>query len=415
MAITSFLNDVCQKLHQGQFISEENVKQGIVERMLFELGWDVFDTSIVAREFVVEGRRVDYALFHPPKKPLIFIEVKKVGASSGADRQLFEYAFHQGVPMAILTDGREWSFYLPAQQGHYNERRVYKLDLLERSIEEAEYRLKRYLGYDNICSGQSLENAKSDYQDAAKNREIQINLPKAWKALLGEKDSLLIDLLAEKVEDLCGYRPNSEACVSFLETQVHPVIELNTRKVVSSSINQNALKTQSTNPNNSKILLSTENASQQENITKRTNRSFMDDIYKKIIKSIELFFGYVLIQKERKFYSTNDEKVGFYLIFSKAYKEKLGLKYWFAFHPKEEIFLEKFKESYFVYACGSASDVFIIPLSVIKAQKPNLPWSQGQGGYWHIHFHQRDTGFHWTVSRESPKVDIEKYRLKVFY
>ena len=413
MAITSFLNDVCQKLKQGKFTSEENVKQGIVERMLFDLGWDVFDTSIVAREFGVEGRRVDYALFHPPQKPLIFIEVKKVGASTGADRQLFEYAFHQGVPMAILTDGREWSFYLPAQQGHYDERRVYKLDLLERSIEEAEYRLKRYLGYQNICSGQSLENAKLDYQDATKSREIQMNLPKAWKALLVEKDSLLIDLLAEKVEDLCGYRPSSEVCISFLETQLNPVTELTTRKIISSSINQNALKTQSTTPKSSKILLGANNVQKQENSTTRTSRSSMDDIYKKVIKNIELYFGYVLIEKERKFYCTNDEKVGFYLIFSKPYEEKFGLKYWFAFRPKEENFLEKFKESYCVYACGSASDVFAIPLSVIQAQKRNLPWSQG--GYCNLHFHKRDTGFHWTVSRESPKIDIEKYRLRNFY
>jgi predicted type IV restriction endonuclease len=50
--------------------------------------------------------------------------VKQVGQSDRAERQLFEYAFHDGVPMAILTDGREWNFFLPGEQGDYGERRV---------------------------------------------------------------------------------------------------------------------------------------------------------------------------------------------------------------------------------------------------------------------------------------------------
>ena len=31
--------------------------------------------------------------------------------SSNRDIKLPEYAFHQGVPICVLTDGREWSFY----------------------------------------------------------------------------------------------------------------------------------------------------------------------------------------------------------------------------------------------------------------------------------------------------------------
>jgi hypothetical protein len=37
----------------------------------------------------------------------VFIEVKQIGRSDGGERQLFEYAFHRGVPMTILTDGQE--------------------------------------------------------------------------------------------------------------------------------------------------------------------------------------------------------------------------------------------------------------------------------------------------------------------
>ena len=35
--------------------------------------------------------------------------------------------------LAILTDGREWNFFLPAEHGNYAERSVYKLDIVDLS------------------------------------------------------------------------------------------------------------------------------------------------------------------------------------------------------------------------------------------------------------------------------------------
>lgn len=206
-------------LRQGAFTSEAAVSQGIFLPTLHELGWPVFDTSVVVPQYCVEGRRIDYALCHPANRPAVFVEVKKTGLSGGADRQLFEYAFHVGVPMAILTDGQEWSFYLPGEQGRYDERRVYKLDLLERSSEEAIGRLTRYLAYDRLCSGEALTAARSDYRNVARDREIEATFPRAWNSLLEEQDSLLLDLVAEKVEDLCGYKPDPDACGRFLRTK----------------------------------------------------------------------------------------------------------------------------------------------------------------------------------------------------
>jgi len=216
VAISNHIEKVKDRLRQGTFKSEAAVSQGILLPALHELGWPVFDTSVVMPEYSLEGRRVDYALCHPANRPTVFVEVKKVGLSEGADRQLFEYAFYVGVPMAVLTDGQEWSFYLPGEQGRYDERRVYKLDLFERSTEEAVARLERYLNYQRVCSGEALKTARSD----SREREIEATFLKAWAALLEEQDSLLLDLLAEKVEDLCGYKPDLDACSQFLENKV---------------------------------------------------------------------------------------------------------------------------------------------------------------------------------------------------
>ncbi|MFQ5698047.1 MAG: type I restriction endonuclease [Myxococcota bacterium] len=195
------------------------MSQGVVLRLLHALGWPSYDVDIVAPEYSLEGRRVDFALCHPPGKPLVFVEVKQVGQSEGNERQLFEYAFHKGVPLAILTDGQEWHFFLPGEQGDYGERRVYKLDLVQREVAEAAKRLERYLGYQAICDGSAIGAARADYRDVAQEREIRAALPEAWRNLVDEEDDLLIELVADRVESLCGYKPEPDLVAEFLAQQ----------------------------------------------------------------------------------------------------------------------------------------------------------------------------------------------------
>jgi len=175
------IEEIREAIRMGQFTNEAAVCQGVVLRILHALSWPTYDTQIVSPEYSVEGRRVDFALCHPARRPAVFIEVKKIGQSdAAAERQLFEYAFHKGIPMAILTDGQDWQFFLPAEQGEYGERRVYKLDIVEREIDETVARLERYLKYQAICSGSAMEAARADYQNVARERQTKATLPEAW-------------------------------------------------------------------------------------------------------------------------------------------------------------------------------------------------------------------------------------------
>ncbi|MDQ3928799.1 MAG: hypothetical protein M3328_06595 [Chloroflexota bacterium] len=118
--------------------------------------------------------------------------------------------------MAILTDGQEWHFFLPGEQGDYGERRVYKLDILERDSDESVSRLQRYLDYGAVCSGEAIDAAKRDYRNIARERQIRATLPEAWTKLIADGDELLIELIADKVESLCGYKPSPDTVASFL-------------------------------------------------------------------------------------------------------------------------------------------------------------------------------------------------------
>lgn len=217
MTLEAEIEAIRDGLNAGQFSNEASVSQGIVLRLLHALGWPAYNTQVVWPEYSLSGRRVDYALCHPAGKPIAFVEVKQVGRSDGAERQLFEYAFHVGVPLAILTDGREWNFFLPGEQGDYGERRVYKLDLIERDANESASRLRRYLLHQNCTSGSAIEAARSDYRSVAKERQILSALPEAWQKLVHEEDELLLEIVADRVESICGFKPSPDAVAAFLK------------------------------------------------------------------------------------------------------------------------------------------------------------------------------------------------------
>lgn len=220
MNLTEHITEIQRTIRAGQFSNEAAVSRGIVMRLLQALNWPIFDTNIVWPEYRLESIFVDYALCHPPSKPAVIIEVKNIGKLENADSKLFEYAFRAGVPMAILTDGQEWHFYLPAGKGSILERRFYKLDILKRDIDEIVNRFERYLLYEKIRNGEALKAARAEHDSASIAREVKTHIPMAWKKIIEEQDSILIDLISEKVADLCGYKPEPDLVSAFLLEQL---------------------------------------------------------------------------------------------------------------------------------------------------------------------------------------------------
>lgn len=217
MGIEQEIEGIRAGIRAGRFTNEASVSQGIVLRLLHALQWPAYETEVVWPEYSLGGRRVDFALCHPPGRPIALIEVKQIGQSDGAERQLFEYAFHDGVPMAILTDGREWNFFLPAEQGAYGDRRVYKLDIVERDIGECAQRLQRYLLHSAVSSGAAIQAARDDYRNVSRERQMLATLPKAWAQIIADEDEMLLEIVADRVESLCGYKPGPDMVAGFLK------------------------------------------------------------------------------------------------------------------------------------------------------------------------------------------------------
>ena len=187
-------------------LNEEDAKRRIILRILSLLGWDIYSSEIKA-EHGVGIRRVDYAL-QVNGKNRVFIEAKNPGEDlDNHQKQLLDYSFQEGVALAILTNGISWWFYLPLKQGAWNDRRFYTIDILAQE-EDVVGIFDRLLSRENVGSGKAVQHAESILERRQKEKTFRESLPKAWNRIIkdNEHDSLLVDLLKETTEDVCGFR-----------------------------------------------------------------------------------------------------------------------------------------------------------------------------------------------------------------
>lgn len=132
------------------FPNEAAVSQGAVLPILQACGWNTHDIDEVYPEYgTQDNQRVDYALLRGGR-PLIFIEVKhRLDNDRNLDKgieQVLNYAYKEGVPVAVLTDGEAWLFYWPAApEQRYANRLAREIRLTRIESTEAAPILQKYL------------------------------------------------------------------------------------------------------------------------------------------------------------------------------------------------------------------------------------------------------------------------------
>lgn len=194
---------------------EQATKQGVILPILSYLRWDRDNIREVIPEFHVGGGSVDYCLKIGDKKA--FIEVKRLNEEHERHQeQLLEYAFRDGVELAALTNGLSWWLYLPLLEGSWNQRTFFVIDVEQQEVTSAARHFKEFLGRDAVSSGSAINSARAMHASREKERVINKTIPNAWQQLCQKPDELLLELFAEKVESLCGHRPNQEALAEYL-------------------------------------------------------------------------------------------------------------------------------------------------------------------------------------------------------
>jgi len=208
-------------------LDEAATKQSIVLRILSSLGWDSYNTNEVYPEYPVDkDRKVDYALRYGNSNEC-FLEVKKVSEDlEKHESQLLEYSFRKGIEIAVLTNGITWWFYLPLKRADWRERRFCVINIRKESIEEVERKFTSFLSKEAIVSGEALKLAEQTYEIQKNRTKLETTLPKAWQEIVTHPDDVLIELVAEKTEEICGQRPDKSMIEEFITKKQHEIIQI---------------------------------------------------------------------------------------------------------------------------------------------------------------------------------------------
>ncbi|MGC8776033.1 MAG: type I restriction endonuclease [Minisyncoccia bacterium] len=194
--------------------NEDVTKTSIILKLLNILGWDVFNNEEVWPEYVIGSKRVDYCL-RQNQQNLVFIEAKKINEDlENHQQQLLDYAFEEGIEMAILTNGIAWWFYLPLKSGSWEQRKFFSIDFLNQKEDEIINNIINFLSKESVVSKKNIEIAENMYQSNQRINVIKKSLPHAWNKLIQEPNELLIELLNDTNEKICGYRATDKQIIA---------------------------------------------------------------------------------------------------------------------------------------------------------------------------------------------------------
>lgn len=214
------IDEIKDGLARSIYRNETAVSQSIVRRLLGLLGWDIDNPAIVYPEYNCGASgRVDYALLNEINhQPMVLIEVKAVGLiDDGVTEQLVRHAYGTGVPIIILTDGKEWHFfYAAAGNVPMSERRFYKIDLFDRKSDDIYNEMQKYIGKESVMQGSAAISAEETYKNSSIKRKAKASLAPAFKQLVETGDDGLCKIVSEKVADISGVLPEKAAVFDYL-------------------------------------------------------------------------------------------------------------------------------------------------------------------------------------------------------
>ncbi len=187
-------NTIAHILEHKQHLVDANeatIQQYVVLPILRALGWD--DTNLASMEILpeykVESRRADYALhIQQEQNPMVLIECKRWNQVIGRnEEQICFYAYSGNVPLAIITNGKLWRFYLSWWEASSLSDRIFcETDIENR--EDAIANLEKYLLKSNVVSGEAELNA-----EIALEEEADASEPSSINPDSGFTDSIIDD------------------------------------------------------------------------------------------------------------------------------------------------------------------------------------------------------------------------------
>ncbi len=207
--------------------NEEEAKNQVIIPVLEELGWDVYNkrgTSEVEYERPVRHSkaanpdRVDIALHNVEKrKPecVCLVEAKAPGRNLGDHvRQLYLYAMQEAADLCVLTNAREWWFYLPREKAE--DRRFARINFAEDNPDQIISELEQFLGRENVLDGTAEDQAREKIKELEDANFLNEELPDIWDEMQSDPNQDLVELIVRETYAEIGLIPSLELVKALL-------------------------------------------------------------------------------------------------------------------------------------------------------------------------------------------------------
>ncbi len=194
---------------------EASTKQAVVLRLLSLLGWDIFDVEEVAPEYSADGVTVSFGLRIGGTVQLLLDVKRNAEDPDGLRKQLVALSTQEAVELCAYTDGPNWCFFLTSARGGVNQKQCHAIDILEQKPEEVAADLIGFLSREKVAGGSHIEAARISLQNQKRKMAAEI-LPEAWNRVVSEPNHILVEILSDATEKLCGFKAEPDAVDAFI-------------------------------------------------------------------------------------------------------------------------------------------------------------------------------------------------------
>jgi predicted type IV restriction endonuclease len=231
--------DIRNHLRNHAYKNEDQIRVGIVGRILSDLGWDICNPSDIYVEsaslpdYVRTGVDVTLLLAGAPK---VLIIIKKPGSllenTDSVEKDLRNLSNRFKALFSIATDGRYWRFYLSRESGEIRQWLFRSLDFLESDAGDIQTWFDTFISKKSIQDGSAESDANEYFEfsgrlqafdDSLQQAAMVIteppypNLPDAIVTLMTKKGQKITR--EEAIEFITRYKQTSDALVEFAKSK----------------------------------------------------------------------------------------------------------------------------------------------------------------------------------------------------
>lgn len=128
------------------------------------------------------------------------------------------------------------------------------------------------------------------------------------------------------------------------------------------------------------------------------------------IANVQHKLGMSLVKRARVFFSSPDSRVSVLCLVSKSYSRPGHTRYWFAFRPTQQDYLQRSEFGFVVLGCGSAERTLLVPFAEFQTWLAEMNISEIENRYyWHVEIYESEGKLVLHRKRGSKLIDMMQY------